>query len=371
MSSTNKTSAYELSQFERGDSPGMEDWNEDNRRIVAALIEVGKAASKPPYVGENLNWWIYDPSIKAYIDSGVRAPGEQGLVGPANEITIGTVERGDVASATITGEAPSQTLNLVLPKGDPGPQGEPGPKGEPGQDGTGTGDMEKSVYDPNNKNSDAFSMGNMTETATKKVMTDAERTKLASVEANANNYTHPVNHAPAIITQDANNRFVTDAEKTTWNGKQNALGFTPANETAFNAHKARHENGGADAIDPAHLGANGVAQLGADGKVANQYTELGYQTKSANYQLVAGDEHKMTEFTATASVTIPAGTFDVGVIIAMCVTAGTLTVVAGSGTTLVKVRGLGSATANAIVVLEHLSGTENPERWLVAGGNLA
>ncbi len=31
-----------------------------------------------------------------------------------------------------------------------------------------------------------------------------------------------------IIT-DSNNRFVTDAEKTTWNGKQNALGFTPEN----------------------------------------------------------------------------------------------------------------------------------------------
>ena len=359
MSSTNKTSAYGLSQFERGDSPGMEDWNEDNRRIVAALIEVGKAASKPPYVGENLNWWIYDPSIKAYIDSGVRAPGEQGLVGPANQIAIGTVEAGEEAVATITGEAPNQVLNLVLPRG------------EQGLPGTGTGYMKQDVYDPTSQNADAFSMDSMVETSTKKVMTDAERTKLAGVDANANNYTHPVNHAPAIITQDANNRFVTDAEKAAWNGKQEALGFTPANETAFNAHKARHENGGADAIDPEHLGVNGVAQLGADGKVANQYTELGYQSKSANYQLVSGDENKMTEFTATASVTIPAGTFDVGVIIAMCVTAGTLTVVAGSGTTLVKVRGLGSATANAIVVLEHLSGTESPERWLVAGGNLA
>ena len=29
------------------------------------------------------------------------------------------------------------------------------------------------------------------------------------------------------ITEDSTHRFVTDAEKTTWNGKQNALGFTP------------------------------------------------------------------------------------------------------------------------------------------------
>lgn len=35
--------------------------------------------------------------------------------------------------------------------------------------------------------------------------------------------------SPAKITQDASNRFVTDAEKATWNGKQAALGYTPAN----------------------------------------------------------------------------------------------------------------------------------------------
>ena len=34
---------------------------------------------------------------------------------------------------------------------------------------------------------------------------------------------HPANHPPSIITQDANNRFVTDAEKNKWNNKQNIL----------------------------------------------------------------------------------------------------------------------------------------------------
>lgn len=42
-------------------------------------------------------------------------------------------------------------------------------------------------------------------------------------------YTHPASHPASIITQDANNRFVTDAEKTAWNQKQEALGFTPEN----------------------------------------------------------------------------------------------------------------------------------------------
>ena len=35
-------------------------------------------------------------------------------------------------------------------------------------------------------------------------------------------YTHPANHPASIITQDANNRFVTDTEKSTWNAKENA-----------------------------------------------------------------------------------------------------------------------------------------------------
>lgn len=34
-----------------------------------------------------------------------------------------------------------------------------------------------------------------------------------------NNYTHPANHPPSIIIQDASNRFVTDTEKATWNAK--------------------------------------------------------------------------------------------------------------------------------------------------------
>ena len=35
-------------------------------------------------------------------------------------------------------------------------------------------------------------------------------------------YTHPATHAPSIIAQDANNRFVSDTEKGTWDGKQSA-----------------------------------------------------------------------------------------------------------------------------------------------------
>jgi hypothetical protein len=45
----------------------------------------------------------------------------------------------------------------------------------------------------------------------------------AHAPSDANNYTHPANHDPSIIAQDASNRFVTDAEKSTWNGKEDAV----------------------------------------------------------------------------------------------------------------------------------------------------
>lgn len=57
--------------------------------------------------------------------------GEDGNPGPANTLTIGTVQSGDIPSATITGQAPNQVLNLVLVKGDTGPQGQQGPPGTP------------------------------------------------------------------------------------------------------------------------------------------------------------------------------------------------------------------------------------------------
>ncbi len=132
--------------------------------------------------------------------------GATGATGPANVLTIGSVTSGKVASATITGEAPNQVLNLVLEKGEQGEQGkqgiqgeqgkqgiqgEIGPQGNPGADaptitgitirqsdyhlivtlsdgtsydagycrgqaGAGTGDMLASVYDPNNKRQDIF-----------------------------------------------------------------------------------------------------------------------------------------------------------------------------------------------------------------------
>lgn len=152
--------------------------------------------------------------------------GATGATGPANVLTIGSVTSGKVASATITGEAPNQVLNLVLEKGDKGETGDTGPQGKTGetgktgpqglqgtpgadaptitgitirqsdyhlivtlsdgtsydagycrgQAGAGTGDMLASVYDPNNKHQDIFAY---IDNAIKdvKVTTDAKPTQ--------------------------------------------------------------------------------------------------------------------------------------------------------------------------------------------------
>lgn len=54
-------------------------------------------------------------------------------------------------------------------------------------------------------------------------MSSADKTKLDGIASGATNYIHPANHPASIITQDANNRFVTDAEKNAWNSKQDSL----------------------------------------------------------------------------------------------------------------------------------------------------
>ena len=105
--------------------------------------------------------------------------GIQGPAGPANTLKIGTVTSGAVASATITGTAPNQTLNLVLKQGDKGDNAptitgitirqsdyhmivslSDGTSYDAGYcrgaSGSGTGDMLASVYDPQGKRMDIF-----------------------------------------------------------------------------------------------------------------------------------------------------------------------------------------------------------------------
>ncbi len=68
-------------------------------------------------------------------------------------------------------------------------------------------------------------------------MSTADKAKLDGIAAGANNYTHPAAHPASIITQDANNRLVTDAEKSAWNAKAStAVATTSANGLMAASH---------------------------------------------------------------------------------------------------------------------------------------
>jgi len=85
------------------------------------------------------------------------------------------------------------------------------------------------------------------------LMGAADKSKLDGVATGANNYTHPSSHAASIITQDANNRFVTDAEKTTWNAKAStAVATTNANGLMSNTDKSKLDGVAASANNYVH-----------------------------------------------------------------------------------------------------------------------
>lgn len=106
----------------------------------------------------------------------------------------------------------------------------------------------------------------------KSLLSDTEITRLATLS----NYTHPANHPPSIITQDASNRFVTDAEKTAWNAKQSNLGYTPENvankATTLTASSTLYPNN--DAV---------IAGLATKEDKANKVTSIGSPANDTNY----------------------------------------------------------------------------------------
>ena len=87
---------------------------EDVPALEEALEEVETLTANPPYIGENGNWWVWDTSTGAYVDSGVDA---------SITITIGTtttLPAGSNATVTNTGTATDPIFNFGIPKGDPG-----------------------------------------------------------------------------------------------------------------------------------------------------------------------------------------------------------------------------------------------------------
>jgi hypothetical protein len=108
--------------------------------------------------------------------------------------------------------------------------------------------------------------------------TDVLKTKLDGVAAGATNYSHPANHAPSIITQDASNRFTTDTEKSTWNGKGSSnliLG-----DLAVNAYYGDKGKTAYDHSQTAHAPSNATNGADWNTNVTNKPTIPAAQVKS-------------------------------------------------------------------------------------------
>lgn len=60
--------------------------------------------------------------------------------------------------------------------------------------------------------------------ATENSYTTVEKTKLQGIQEGANNYVHPAKHKPSEIAEDNLHRFITDAERQTWNNKSEFTG---------------------------------------------------------------------------------------------------------------------------------------------------
>jgi hypothetical protein len=74
-------------------------------------------------------------TINLTLPRGETGIGEEGPPGPPNVLTIGSVEAGEPGAdpeISITGTAPNQQINFVIPRGYEGPEGQPGEEGPPG-----------------------------------------------------------------------------------------------------------------------------------------------------------------------------------------------------------------------------------------------
>lgn len=65
--------------------------------------------------------------------------------------------------------------------------------------------------------------------------TDAYKTKLDGIAANANNYTHPSSHAASMIVTDSTHRFVSDAQIEKWNSMAGVTATVELTQAEYDA----------------------------------------------------------------------------------------------------------------------------------------
>ena len=192
---------------------------------------------------DTLNQYWYPVALKG-------SAGVAGAVGPQGPQGI----QGAVGPVGATGAT-----------GSTGAQGPAGPKGDQGDVGpAGVGDMEKTVYDPTGINASPFARTN-----------------------------HTGVQAATTVTEDADHRFTTDAEKSAWNAKQDAI-VVGADYLAPTG-----DGGGLTGITAAQVGAAAVSHTQAIGTITGLDTSLaGKEPANANIQSHIGstaNPHSVTK----------------------------------------------------------------------------
>lgn len=138
-------------QVEAAALPDDATMSESDYNIIQKAVEDAQAAAEEaeswsahaPYIGANGNWYVYDAVQEQFVDTGVQAEGPQGDDGPQGP--AGPTGNG-IASITKTGTSGLvDTYTITYTNGNTTTFTVTN-----GKDGTGSGDMSKSVYDQNN-----------------------------------------------------------------------------------------------------------------------------------------------------------------------------------------------------------------------------
>ena len=138
--------------------------------------------------------------------------------------------------------------------------------------------------------------------------TSEEKAKLAGVAAGANNYQHPATHPATMIEQDVSHRFVTDTEKTTWNGKASTAVVTQsANGLMSAADKKKLDGVAAGANNYQHPATHPASVIVQDSThrfvtdtektTWNGKASTAVATQSANGLMSAADKKKLDGIT--------------------------------------------------------------------------
>ena len=149
-------------------------------------------------------------------------------------------------------------------------------------------------------------------TSTNGLMSKADKSKLDGIATGANNYTHPSSHAATMITEDTTHRFVTDAEKSTWNGKAStAVATTSANGLMSSDDKTKLDGIAVGANNYTHPSSHAATMITQDAthrfvtdtekSTWNAKASTAVATTSANGLMSKADKSKLDGIAANAN----------------------------------------------------------------------